>query len=131
MVDVRVYLMGAPRVEYGSDSVRLDTRKTLALLAYLCVTAGKNTRDSLAALFWPDSNQKQARALLRTAIYVLRKNLEGLPLDADRETVELTAGGSGMFGAIMPKLKNGTTASLMPARASSHRRWPLHIWALL
>ncbi len=78
-----------PRVVCGTDPVKLGTRKTFALLAYLCVMRGKHTRDSLAALFWPDSSQEYGRALLRTAIYVLRKALKGPPLVAERETVEL------------------------------------------
>src|ERR1700730_16195414 len=48
--------------------------KRLALLAYLCVASprGFHRRDTLLALFWPESDQAHARASLRNAIHVLR-----------------------------------------------------------
>ena len=51
--------------------------KRIALLSYLCVAAprGFHRRDTLLALFWPDSDQEHARASLRHAIHVLRRSL--------------------------------------------------------
>jgi DNA-binding SARP family transcriptional activator len=48
--------------------------KRLALLAYLCLAAprGFHRRDTLLALFWPESDQGHARTSLRNAIHVLR-----------------------------------------------------------
>jgi serine/threonine-protein kinase len=51
--------------------------KRLALLAYLCVAAprGFHRRDTLLALFWPESDQAHARTSLRNAVHVLRRAL--------------------------------------------------------
>jgi DNA-binding SARP family transcriptional activator len=51
-------------------------RKTLALLALLA-TAGRRglSRDKLIAYLWPDADEEHARALLKQACYVLRRDL--------------------------------------------------------
>ena len=65
----------------GSDgqSIRsvLAQPKRLALLAYLAISAprGFHRRDTLLALFWPESDTERARASLRTALSVLRRSL--------------------------------------------------------
>src|SRR6266516_3457455 len=48
--------------------------RRLALLAYLAAGTPRDfqRRDSLVALFWPELNQKHARAALREALHVLR-----------------------------------------------------------
>ncbi|CAN5901208.1 hypothetical protein BH23GEM7_BH23GEM7_25210 [soil metagenome] len=51
--------------------------KRFALLAYLAAAspASFHRRDSLLALFWPESSEDAARAALRTALSVLRRSL--------------------------------------------------------
>jgi DNA-binding SARP family transcriptional activator/TolB-like protein len=50
--------------------------KRLALLTYLSAApAAFHRRDTLLALFWPESDEKSARAALRTALSVLRRAL--------------------------------------------------------
>jgi DNA-binding SARP family transcriptional activator len=63
------------------------------LLAYLAVTraAGPHARDALAVLLWPDYDQHHARATLRRNISALNKALDGEWLEADRETIGLSA----------------------------------------
>src|SRR5947207_6706089 len=48
--------------------------RRLALLAYLAAATPRDfqRRDSLVALFWPELDQKHARAALREALHVLR-----------------------------------------------------------
>src|SRR5213080_356356 len=48
--------------------------RRLALLAYLAAGTPRDfrRRDSLVALFWPELDQKHARAALREALHVLR-----------------------------------------------------------
>jgi DNA-binding SARP family transcriptional activator/Tfp pilus assembly protein PilF len=66
------------------DSVRGELRTVLtqpkraALLAYLALadSSGFRRRDSLVALFWPDSDEIHARAALRQAVRFLRRALE-------------------------------------------------------
>lgn len=47
-----------------------DTRKAVALLAYLAVTGQPHRRETLAALLWPESEQTRARAALRRTLSV-------------------------------------------------------------
>ena len=56
--------------------IRLPTRKSWALLAYLVQSGGRNVqREELAALLWPHSGEDQARASLRQELAVLKKAL--------------------------------------------------------
>ena len=53
MVDLRLCWLGSPSIEYDGGPLRLEMRKTLALLAYLSLSPQNPTRETLAALFWP------------------------------------------------------------------------------
>ena len=65
MSRLELYLLGPPRVELDGKLLHLSRRKALAFLAYLAVTGRPHSRDSLATLFWPQHDQKSARAELR------------------------------------------------------------------
>ena len=54
MSTLKLHLFGAPRAEIDGIPVVTDTRKAIALLAYLAVTRQPQTRDALATLFWPE-----------------------------------------------------------------------------
>jgi DNA-binding SARP family transcriptional activator len=90
---VCIYLFGAPRIEKAGKPVPLDTRKALALLAYLVLgDAGPSagyTRDKLAALFYPESDQASSRAALRRTISTLRKGTGRDCLETEGERVSL------------------------------------------
>ncbi len=50
------------------------TNKTRALLAYLAVENGKKlNREAIAALFWPEQEDKLAKQNLRQALFTLKK----------------------------------------------------------
>jgi predicted ATPase len=83
------YLLGAPRLEKDGRPVEFDTRKAIALLAYLAVTDQSHGRDALAALFWADYDQTRARAALRRTLSVLHKALGGEALEITRESIGL------------------------------------------
>jgi DNA-binding SARP family transcriptional activator len=68
---LKLYLFGYPRVELDGSTVELDTRKTLALLAYLALEAKTFSREALAALLWPDFEPKSAYHNLRRALWTL------------------------------------------------------------
>ena len=54
----------------------LSQPKRLVLLAYLAATPGSfRRRDTLLGLFWPEFDQRRARAALRQSIYHLRRTL--------------------------------------------------------
>lgn len=83
-----ITLLGAPRVERNGVPVSFDTRKAIALLAYVAV-AGRQRRDSLAALLWPDADDQRARGALRRTLSVLNSGVGGEWLHIERDEVEV------------------------------------------
>ena len=103
MPRLTLQLFGFPRLERDGEPVHIGRRKASALLAYVVVTASKNSvskntsaknnaqvsRDTLAALLWPEYDQSRARADLRRMLSLLNKILGKGILVTDRETVGL------------------------------------------
>ena len=85
---LKLYLLGTPRIERHGKEVSVDTRKATALLAYLALNPYRHSRDSLAALLWPENDSTGARAALRRTLSTLNRALNGVGLTADRETIE-------------------------------------------
>jgi DNA-binding SARP family transcriptional activator len=85
----KILLLGTPRIEHNGVPVEVDTRKAIALAAYLAITGQSHTRDALASLLWPEYNQSRARAALRRTLSSLGKAREEGWLRADRESVDL------------------------------------------
>lgn len=71
-----------------------DTRKAIALLAYLSVTGEQQSRDALAALLWPELDQTRARAALRRTLSSINAACDATWLHAERESVRLADDGS-------------------------------------
>ncbi len=92
MPRLALYFLGAPRVEWNGTTVEFDTRKAVALLAYLAVTGEAHTRDAIATLLWPDFDQTHARAALRRTLSVMHKALGEESLEIGREQVRLAPG---------------------------------------
>ncbi|HEX6269551.1 MAG TPA: BTAD domain-containing putative transcriptional regulator, partial [Anaerolineales bacterium] len=86
---LRLYLFGQFRIERGKRPVRLPTRKLESLLSYLILHPDPHSREKLAALWWGDVSDSQARASLRNALAILRKQLGNQLLLADRKVVQL------------------------------------------
>ena len=89
MSQLRVMLLGSPRVERDGRVVTFDTRKATALLAYLAVTERAHSRDNLAGLLWPTYDPTSGRGALRRTLSVLRTAIGGDVVVADRSTVAL------------------------------------------
>ncbi len=89
MSRLELLLLGPPRIEREAQPITVDTRKAIALMAYLAVTHQEQSRDRLAALLWPDYDQTHARAALRRTLSTLNKALAGDWLDLDRESIGL------------------------------------------
>ena len=87
-----LYLLGAPRIERDGEPIKVDTRKAIALLAYVAISGESHRRDSLVNLLWPEYDRARGRAALRRTLSALRKALAGDWLDVDRETVGLNPG---------------------------------------
>lgn len=68
-------LLGPPAARRDGTPLPLRTKKALALLAYLAAEGGTHQRAELAALLWPESDEKRARTTLRSALADLRSAL--------------------------------------------------------
>ena len=79
--------LGSPRVESNGAPVRLETKKNLALLAFLSLNDRPVSRERLASIFWPDFDPERAPANLRRSLASLHASLPGKWLAADRDTV--------------------------------------------
>lgn len=87
MSHLKIYLLGAPLIELDGKSADFDTRKAIALLAYLAVTGESHTRDSLSTLLWPELDQSRARAALRRTLSALKSAVGSEPLEIERDMV--------------------------------------------
>ena len=76
--------------ERGPLGGRLVQRRRLALLARIAAAGQQGvSRDSLAALLWPDSNEERARHTLRQWLSLLRRELEAESLLVGAEELRL------------------------------------------
>jgi predicted ATPase/DNA-binding SARP family transcriptional activator len=89
---ISLQLLGSPHIECDGEPLKVETRKTSALLFYLAVTGETHTRDTLSAMFWPESDQSHARGALRRILASLRKTPFREWLEADRESLALRRG---------------------------------------
>src|SRR6059058_6527134 len=69
-------LLGTPGVSHAEQPLTFQTRKVLALLAYLAVEQGVHSRDKITALLWPESDEERGKASLRRALAYLRESLD-------------------------------------------------------
>ena len=89
MAEYRLFCLGNPGFELDGQPVKLEMRKALALLVYLRIAAHDHSRESLAALFWPEYDQQHAQSNLRRTLASLNKSLRIDLLEADREKIGL------------------------------------------
>ena len=92
MSQLTIKLFGPPQAALAGKRLDLDHRKPMALLAYLCLTGQRYSRDMLATQFWPES--ETARKQLRNSLSILRKALGASFADwvaIDREGVNWLA----------------------------------------
>jgi predicted ATPase/DNA-binding SARP family transcriptional activator len=94
MPRVALFLLGPPRIERDGVPVEVDTRKAIALASYLAIAGGRHSRDELAAVFWPLSDQTRARAALRRTLSTLRKALGQETLEVEGECLALPTNGA-------------------------------------
>lgn len=86
--NLRLYLLGAFRLERDGEPVALPTRKAASLLAYLVLHPQEHSREQVAALFWGDSTDTAARRSLRVALTPLRAQLGADAFIGDSETIQ-------------------------------------------
>ena len=87
--EFRIYLLGPPHVEHRGTQQRVDTRKAIALLAWLAVERRSHARATLAALLWPESDEQHARGALRRTLYALSAILPEGALVTAQDRIEL------------------------------------------
>jgi DNA-binding SARP family transcriptional activator/predicted ATPase len=91
MTALSLQLFGAPRLLKNDAALHLDTRKGVALLAYLAVERPYQSRDTLAALLWAEADHTSARGALRRTLSVLNTALDNRGLLVERDAVTFVA----------------------------------------
>jgi ABC-type oligopeptide transport system substrate-binding subunit/predicted ATPase/DNA-binding SARP family transcriptional activator len=91
MARLEIRLFGPPQIFHDGAGIHIERRKALALLAYLAVTGQPQSRETLAALLWPEEPAQAAHADLRRMLSLLRRQLGTETLAADREIIWLTS----------------------------------------
>lgn len=85
---LNVALLGPPHIEYDGRPVHFDTRKAVALLALVSMAEQPLSRDRLAVMLWPDSDDERARGALRRTVSVTAAGV-GDALVVSRTTIAL------------------------------------------
>ena len=92
MTQLSVFLLGPPRVERDGTAIEVDTRKAIALLAYLVISGQAHQREAISTFLWPEADESHGRAALRRTLSTLNKALDGPFLEASRDQIGLRAG---------------------------------------
>ena len=94
---LRVQLVGTPSLLLPTGAVQMLERRDAALLALLALE-GATRRSRVAALLWPDLNDKTARGNLRQRLFRLRQAVGESLVDGD-DTLRLSIGNVDLMGA--------------------------------
>ncbi len=68
MGHLAIFALGPLRIELDGKPLQTSRHKALALLVYLAMCPGKQSREALSALLWPDYEQEKAYAYLRRTL---------------------------------------------------------------
>jgi DNA-binding SARP family transcriptional activator len=121
MLELR--LLGQFGVQLDGDTVLLPSRPAQSLLAYLALSAGSaHRREQLAGLFWPDSEEDNARNSLRHALWRIRKTIEpkqpAFPyLLTDEFAIAFNAGSDYWLDAAILARESGSAPDLIESLA--------------
>ncbi len=91
MAKLSVELLGAVTIRLDGKLVSFASRKAEAIFIYLICQQRPFSRESLAYIFWDESNPAQAMANLRKTLTDLRKNVDEF-LSISRQTVAFQGG---------------------------------------
>jgi DNA-binding SARP family transcriptional activator len=86
---LKITLLGAPRIERGGREVTFDTRKAVAILAFLALEGGRQPRERLATMLWTEADDERARGALRRTLSAIRTSAIGEGLEADTSAARL------------------------------------------
>ncbi len=85
------YLLGRLRIVWGNEPLSLPPFRTHGLLAALLLRPELEHRYQLLGLLFPDLPESSGRRRLSDLLYLLRRALPALPIQADNEYVRLPA----------------------------------------
>lgn len=88
---LHIRVLGSPEVTVRGRPIEVDTRKAIAVLAYMAVE-GSADRAALATMFWADSPSDRAKATLRRTLSAVRAGVGADMLESDRNRVRLRDG---------------------------------------
>jgi predicted ATPase/DNA-binding SARP family transcriptional activator len=89
MSELNLFLFGPPRIEKDGQRIEIGLRKSVSLLVYLAITKQPHTRETLAALFWPNEGQSNALGNLRRALYRITHICDDELFLTTRHTIEI------------------------------------------
>jgi PAS domain S-box-containing protein len=115
MRQLQLTTFGGMRFHYADDTeVRLSTRKTAGLLAYICLHAGRRiAREFLCGLLWGDKTEALARHSLNQALSEIRKKFGEALVRSDADVVWIDANAVWVDAFELKRLTvDKTTASL-------------------
>lgn len=85
----KLFCLGRPILELDGKPVKLEMRKSLALLIYLRLSDHDFSRETLSTLFWPEYDQQHAQSNLRRILSSLNKSINEHFLESDRNKIGL------------------------------------------
>src|SRR5512142_3024077 len=86
---LEIQLFGVPQIRLDDQPVKINRRKSRALLYYLADHDQPVSRERLLAFCWPDTPRVSAQSTLRTSLYGLRKLLgSSLIIETDRISLQ-------------------------------------------
>jgi len=89
---VRIRLFGPPCLERDGRSIEMPSRRAHALLAYLAVTAQRQSREALAALLYPSLDRAHTSSAFRNCLSRLRAAAGDAVVRVERGAVWLNDG---------------------------------------
>src|SRR5689334_2607955 len=92
MAQLKLFVLGQPRLERDEAPIELNLRKALALLVYLAASGQPHSRDALATMLWPESDGREGRARLRRTLHRLQQAIGDDILDSGSEAIRLSPG---------------------------------------
>ncbi len=118
MKSLRISLLGAPLVEVDGQPLVVDTRKAVAILAFLVVTGHAHSRAVVADLLWPDLDGERAAGALRRTLSTLRGALGQERLRSDRSSISIALEGAWFDLAESRAVASDPRAGLTALRAA-------------
>ena len=82
-----IRLLGPVEIEVDGRPLKVDTKKAVALLAYLAASGQPQDREHLVDLLWPDYEEDRGRATLRRTLSALKSGVGEGWIEVDRTRV--------------------------------------------